>query len=114
MKRINKILVQDQEDLIGKVILYRNELKGEDQKFVVYGIVHDGTSVMKVTDYPLNIKSPRIYNLAVMRFQQKQSEKDFKETGDWCFVMHRTEIKKLSEKENSLLEEIINQQSSNQ
>ena len=106
--------IQDQKDLIGKVILHRNELKGEDQKVAVYGFVYGGTPVMKVTDYPINIKSPRVYKLAVMRSQQKQNERDFKETGDWCFVMHRTKIKTLSEKESNLLEEIINQQSSDQ
>ncbi len=106
--------IENQKDLIGKVILSRNDLKGENQKVAVYGVVYDGTSVMKVINYPLNIKSPRIYDMAVMRFQQKQSEKDFEETGDWCFVMHRTKIKELSEKENSLLEEIINQKPSTQ
>ena len=106
--------IQDQKDLIGKVILSRNDLKRENQKVAVYGFVYDGTPVMKVTDYPINIKSPRVYKLAVMRSQQKQSEKEFEETGDWCFVMHRTKIKELSEKENSLLEEIINQKPSTQ
>ena len=106
--------IQNQKDLIGKVILSRNDLKGENQKVAVCGVVYDSTSVMKVTNYPINIKSPRVYKLAVMRFQQKQNERDFKETGDWCFVMNRSEIRILSEKENNLLEEIINQQSSDQ
>ncbi len=106
--KMNKI--QNQRDLIGKIIEYRNDFckEGEIKKVAVVGIAYLDTSVMKVTTYPINI-SPSFYKLGIMRSQQKQNERDFKVAGDWCFVINRAEIKTLSEKERRILQEKINQ-----
>lgn len=85
--------IQDQKDLIGKVIFYRNDLKG-DKKIAVCGIAFPNTSVMKVTEYPINLKG-EIYNASINLSKQKTNDKGFEETGDWYLIKEASEVERM-------------------
>jgi len=89
--KMNKI--QSQEDLTGKVILYRNELKGEDEKLAVCGVAFENTSVMKVLEYPINLYS-KIRNIEIVKRHQRQGKKDLETTGDWYLIKEASKVER--------------------
>lgn len=85
--------ISNQKDLTGKIILYRNELKGEDEKLAVCGIAFENTSVMKVLEYPIKLYS-KIRNIGIVKHHQKQSKKDLEDVGDWYLIKEASRIER--------------------
>lgn len=88
---MNKIL--SQKDLIGKIISYRNEFKGGDEKLAVCGVAFENTSVMKVLEYPINLYS-KVRNIGIVKRHQKQGKKDLENVGDWYILKEASKVEK--------------------
>jgi len=88
---MNKI--SSQEDLINKIILHRNDLKGENKKIAICGVAYEGTSVMKVTPYPVNLKG-KIYNTSIRLSKQKMSDKNLEEVADWYLIKEASRVER--------------------
>jgi len=85
--------IQSQEDLINKIISYRNELKGEDEKLAVCGIAFENTSVMKVLEYLINLYS-KIRNIEIVKRHQRPSKKDLENVGDWYLIKEASKVER--------------------
>lgn len=88
---MSKIL--SQEDLINKIIAYRDDLKGENKKIAVCDIAFPNTSVMKVTPYPVNLKG-KIYNTSIRLSKQRMSDKNLEEVADWYLIKEASKVEK--------------------